>query len=250
MNNEETIIAQPKSNEQSAPVQEKKNKKGSHVAATAAAAAVGGVVGGVGTAAAMSFGSNTEENEPQKQEQEAKIEGQNAQAENSNSEDVPVVTAQVADDESTNTNNGSTEPDYTYHDNADPVISTDEQGQAIAAIAVEDYQPEVRVLGTYENVTDDGIHQTAAILTNGTEVAAVVDIDGDGIADVLAVDNNHNNQIDEGEVVDFSDQNVHMNEYDQMYLAQQQAESQMDDMAQNAANDNLPDYDNNGIYDA
>lgn len=249
MNNEETIIAQPKGNEQSSPVQEKKNNKGRKIAATAATVAVGGVIGGVGTAAAMKYSSKAEEEEPQNSEE------QEAQTEEAKVEEEPLVetkseTAQNTEEIYVVPDNGDSEPDYTNLGNADPVVTTDGQATVQVTAAVEDTQPEVQVLGIYEHVTDEGIHQTAAILTDGTEVAAVVDVNGDGRADVLAMDDNHDQQIDEGEIVDISDQNVHMTDYEQMYSEQQMEQQQMDDMAYNASNDNMPDYDNNGYTDA
>lgn len=253
MNNEETIIAQPngkqqsaqtKETEKSAQTKENANRKSGKVATAAASATIGGVVGGVGTAAFMHNAAQSEDGTINTAEE------QNVQAE----EEQPVVAKveptpakEEADDANVNNN---AEPDYTNHDGADPVITTDEPVTAQAVEAV-DVQPEVQVLGIYENITDEGVHQTAAVLTNGTEVAVVVDATGDGMADILAVDDNHNNQIDEGEVVDVSNQNVHMSDYQQQYVAQQCAEQQqMDDMAYNASDDGMPDYDNNAYIDA
>lgn len=244
MNNEETIIAQPKANEQTSTKQEKKHKSGKIVTA-ATSAAIGGVLGGVGTAAAMhhgNAGADGEISEPLSSEEQA------TPTEESKVDESPIVTAQATEDEgNTDASNGdNAEPDYTNHDNADPVITTEPQATAQVAVAVADEeQPEVQVLGFYDNVTDEGVHQTAAILTNGTEVAAVVDVNGNGIADMLAVDNNGNGQIDEGEVVDISDMNVHMTDCQQLYAQQQMEQQQMDDMAQNTAYYDTPDYNNN-----
>ena len=79
---------------------------------------------------------------------------------------------------------------------------------------------------------------------------AVMDLDGDGVADVLAVDGNHNQQIDEGEVYDLSNDNVHMSDYQDLYMAQQQ-QMQMD-QEQNTfaynASDDQPDYNNDADW--
>ena len=84
----------------------------------------------------------------------------------------------------------------------------------------------------------------AAVLTNGEEVAAVVDVDYDGVADILVVDENHNQQIDEGEVYDLSNNHVQMSDYQQAYLAQQeQAQQEHDTFAYNAS-DAQQDYNN------
>ena len=103
---------------------------------------------------------------------------------------------------------------------------------------------EVQVLGVYEAQGENGQTMQAAVLTNGEEVAAVVDIDGDGVADALLVDENHNQQIDEGEVYDLSNNHVQMSDYQDAYLAQQQMQQEHDTFAYNANEDQQQDYDN------
>lgn len=137
------------------------------------------------------------------------------------------------------------EPDYTNHNGADPVTQNSEV-QATVDDTSGGNAHEVQVLGMYEAQGEDGQTMQAAMLTNGHEVAAVMDLDGDGVADVLAVDDNHNQQIDEGEVYDLSNDNVHMADYQDLYMAQQQ-QIQMD-QEQNTfaynASDDQPDYNN------
>lgn len=253
MNNDETIIAQPNAQEQGKQKQEKKEGKGKTIAATVAASTIGGVAGGAVTAAAMNYAPQAKADEQDAEEQvanepEAKVEEQPAakpepQKDTTTEPEHVEVTAKVDD---------AAEPDYTNHDNADPVVETTPQPTAQPAVD-EETTPQVQVLGVYENITEEGVHQTAAVLTNGSEVAVVADIDGDGMADLLAVDENHNQQLDEGEVYDFSDQNVHMSDYQQAYLAQQEEmaqQQQMDDMAYNTSDDTMPDYDNNACVEA
>ena len=103
---------------------------------------------------------------------------------------------------------------------------------------------EVQVLGVYETQGENGQTMQAAMLTNGEEVAAVVDLDSDGVADVLLVDENHNQQIDEGEVYDLSNDNVQMSIYQDAYQAQQQSQQENDTFSYNA-NEDQQDYDNN-----
>ena len=241
MNNEETNIALPHANEQG----EKKQGKGK-TAATVVAATIGGVVGGAGSTATMNYVMKDKEDEQQAKEAEEQPEATMEKPEDNQEQKLESVevTAKVDD---------AAVPDYTHHDNADPVVDTTAQATAQAAVDTETATPEVQRLGVYDNVTEEGVHQTAAVLTNSTEVAVVADIDGDGMADILAVDENHNQQLDEGEVVDISDQNVHMADYQQAYLAQHEdmtQQQQMDDMAYNASDDTMPDYDNNAYVDA
>lgn len=100
------------------------------------------------------------------------------------------------------------------------------------------YSSHTAFMGFNENV--------GASFCGSIPLAAVVDLDGDGVADVLAVDENYNQQIDEGEVYDLSNDNVHMADYQDLYMAQQQ-QMQMD-QEQNTfaynASDDQPDYNN------
>ena len=99
---------------------------------------------------------------------------------------------------------------------------------------------DVQVLGVYQTEGESGQTVETAVLTNGQEVAAVVDVDGDRYAEALWVDENRNQQIDEGEVYDVSGKQVHMSGYEQQYLAQQQQQQeqqQQDTFAYNAGDD-------------
>lgn len=248
MNNEETIVMKPQNNKaeqtQNAETVEKKSSKGKKVAATAAASMVGGVVGGGAAYAAteMLHGKETEDQKPEEEAQAADKpaaavvdEPQKVQSDEPQKEE---VIARVDEDP-------SPEPDYTNHNGADPVTQNPEV-QATVDDTSGGNAHEVQVLGVYEAQGEDGQTMQAAMLTNGNEVAAVVDLDGDGVADVLAVDDNHNQQIDEGEVYDLSNDNVHMSDYQDLYMAQQQQmqmEQEQNTFAYNA-NDDQPDYNN------
>lgn len=249
MNNEETIIAHSENHEQNTRTQKenKKNSNGKTIAAAAASATLGGVAGGAGTAAAMNYyNAKTEENEPQEQEQEQEqVEAHTAEApktaEAPRTESKPSAPSVTEDDEAITPVHHDPEPDHTAAPiNVNHTIT--DEGQPTAP---EGEQAEVQVLGVYEHVTEDNVQQTAAVLTDGTEVAVVVDVTGNGMADVLAVDNNHNNQIDDGEVVDISDQDISMRVIEQAYLEQQQ----MDDLTSNASSNDQMLNCNDGIDD-
>lgn len=264
MNNEETIIAQSNAQKQSEKKQEKTEGKGKTVAATVAASTVGGAVGGAGTATAMNYAAQEKAEEHETEEQNAE---EQAASEQSTTAEEQTVTAEAKpetdtepkpepepqveetprhdEQEMTARVDDPAEPDYTGNGGADPVVET-----ATVQSTTEDAAPQVQVLGVYENVTDEGIHQTAAVLTNGEEYAFVADVTGDGIVDILGVDENLNGQLDEGEVHDVSAENVPMSVYEDAYLAQQQEQEQMDTMAYNTSDDMMPDYDNDALIDA
>lgn len=241
MNNEETIVMKPQNNKaeqpQSVEIVDKKSNKVKKVVATAAASIVGGVVGGGAAYAATEMLHSKEEAEEQKPEEEAVAAEKPAAAVVDEPQKEELV-SRVDDEE-------GGEPDYTNHNGANPVTQNPEV-QATVDDTSGGNAHEVQVLGMYEAQGEDGQTMQAAMLTNGHEVAAVVDLDGDGVADVLAVDENYNQQIDEGEVYDLSNDNVHMADYQDLYMAQQQ-QMQMD-QEQNTfaynASDDQPDYNN------
>lgn len=71
-------------------------------------------------------------------------------------------------------------------------------------------EPEIEVIG-YETVQNpDGTYSDVAYLEADGQTVLVVDGDRDGMADVMASDLNHNNQLDEGELVDLSGEQVAM----------------------------------------
>ncbi len=267
MNNEETMIMQPqdnKSKEQSTNKSKKEDKTnvGKHVAATAAAGVFGGAIGGAGSVVAATMlnndGQEEEIVEAQVEEVEVKEESQEeAQAQAQSVEDeVQALKAELHQVKTElheaqqnvaklSSAEESQEPDYTNNNGADPVAH-----EAHVQQTSNDGESEVQVLGVYERYDENGTRQEMAIMTNGDEVAAVVDMDGDGTADVIGIDSNHNGQIEEGEIYDISDQHVDMNMYENAYLAQQQMEvEQHDTFAYNASDDT--DYNNDAeMYDA
>lgn len=239
MNNEETIVMKPQNNNKAEQTQSvetvgKKSNKGKKVVATAAASIVGGVVGGGAAYAATEMLHSKEEAEEQKPEEEAVAAEKPAAA---------VVDEPQKEELVSRVDDEGGEPDYTNHNGANPVTQNPEV-QATVDDTNGGNANEVQVLGMYEAQGEDGQTMQAAMLTNGHEVAAVVDLDGDGVADVLAVDENHNQQIDEGEVYDLSNDNVHMSDYQDLYMAQQQQMDQEQNTFAYNANDDQPDYNN------
>lgn len=246
MNNEETIVMKPQNNNkaeqtQSVETVDKKSHKGKKVVATAAASIVGGVVGGGAAYAATEMLHSKEETEGQKPEEEAVAAEKPAaavvdepQKEQSDEPQKEELVSRVDDE--------GGEPDYTNHNGADPVTQNPEV-QATVDDTNGGNANEVQVLGMYEAQGEDGQTMQAAMLTNGHEVATVMDFGDDDIADVLVV---HSPQIGEGEVYDLSGYNVHMSDYQDLYMAQQQ-QMQMD-QEQNTfaynASDDQPDYNN------
>lgn len=247
MNNEETVFMQPQNNNneaehaQNVKATEKKSDKAKKVVATAAASVMGGVVGGGTTYAATEMLHDKEADE-QKPEEEVQTTEEPVAKEPQKVEHAEPQKEEVALKVD---NDESSEPDYTNHAEADPVTPNPEVQATVDESSDSNANTnEVQVLGVYETQGENGQTIQAAMLTNGEEVAAVVDLDSDGLADVLLVDENHNQQIDEGEVYDLSNDNVQMSVYQDAYQAQQQAQQENDTFTYNT-NEDQQDYDNN-----
>lgn len=242
MNNEETIIMQPQ-NTQNNKAAESKNEtkneanntkevknegKGNtaqRVGATIAAGVGGGAIGG----GAAAYAANQMNEEPV--EEEVKVEPAPEPA----PQPEPTPQAEEPKEEEIIVEPDDTvEPDYPGYGGADPVVNEPQPQQT-----GDEGGQEIQVLGVYEN--EEG--QEMAVLTDGETIAAVVDTTGDGDANIIAVDENHNGQFEEGEIHDITPDHLSMEPLEQEYLAQQQMEmEQQDTFAYNAADET--DYNN------
>ena len=227
MNSEETIIMQPQNNNQAQHVQdvdtpkqeEKKSGNGKKVAAMTGAAVFGGAAGGAGTAAAANM-LNKEQTE--EQEQEVKVD-EDTPTTTTTAKPGPKAEEKIETEEIPVTVDENGETDYTGNAGADPVAQNPTPEPQPTGNEGGDAH-EVQVLGVYEN----GEGQEMAILTDGETVAAVLDANGDGEANVIGVDENMNGQLEEGEIYDISDQHISMSQYEDAYLAQQQEQIQQE----------------------
>ena len=243
MNSEETIIMQPQNNNQAQQVQnvdtpkqeEKKSGNGKKVAAMTGAAVFGGAEGAAGTAAAANM-LNKEQTE--EQEQEVKVD-EDTPTTTTTAKPGPKAEEKIETEEIPVTVDENGETDYTGNAGADPVAQNPTPEPQPTGNEGGDAH-EVQVLGVYEN----GEGQEMAILTDGETVAAVLDANGDGEANVIGVDENMNGQLEEGEIYDISDQHISMSQYEDAYLAQQQEQIQQEHetFAYNA--DDQQDYNN------
>ena len=243
MNSEETIIMQPQNNNQAQQVQnvdtpkqeEQKSGNGKKVAAMTGAAVFGGAAGGAGTAAAANM-LNKEQTE--EQEQEVKVD-EDTPTTTTTAKPEPKAEEKIETEEIPVTVDENGETDYTGNAGADPVAQNPTPEPQPTGNEGGDAH-EVQVLGVYEN----GEGQEMAILTDGETVAAVLDANGDGEANVIGVDENMNGQLEEGEIYDISDQHISMSQYEDAYLAQQQEQIQQEHetFAYNA--DDQQDYNN------
>ena len=108
-------------------------------------------------------------------------------------------------------------------------------GQTSGDVQVLDYQ-------TVDN--GQGGQADVAVITDGTTQAVVIDADRDGIADVMAVDQNHDGQVSDNEIINLEGHNVAMQPLQEMAHADDPNEGMM---AQNASYE--PDYVNDANVD-
>lgn len=247
MNNEETIVMKPQNNnkaEQTGNVEAttaQKSNKVKPIVTTAAAGIVGGVVGAGAAYAAdgMSHGKEIEEQKPEDEAQTAEV--SNASTAEA-SQDKQQVEPQVEAVETKADDTASEGPDYTNLNNANPMTPNPEV-EAVVDESSNDDANGVQVLGVYDVPGENGQNTQAAVLTNGEEYAVVADIDGDGVADVLGVDENHTQQIEEYEVYDISNECVQMSNFQNAVDYEQQQQEQ-ETFVYNANDDFSEDYNN------
>lgn len=94
---------------------------------------------------------------------------------------------------------------------------------------------EVHVIGTDTVQNENGDIMNLAVLESGGEHALVVDLDNSGYMDILAYDENHNDNFEDHEIHDISDQNISFHDL-------QQAEAADHGDYLNTASDDMPDY--------
>lgn len=247
MNNEETIVMKPQNNnkaEQTENVEAttaQKSNKVKQIVTTAAAGIVGGVVGAGAAYAAdgMNHGKEIEEQKPADEAQTAEV--SNASTVEA-SQDKQQVEPQVEAVETKADDTASEGPDYTNLNNANPMTPNPEV-EAVVDESSNDDANGVQVLGVYDVPGENGQNTQAAVLTNGEEYAVVADIDGDGVADVLGVDENHTQQIEEYEVYDISNECVQMSNFQNAVDYEQQQQEQ-ETFVYNANDDLSEDYNN------
>lgn len=248
MNNEETIVMKPQNNNNKAEQTEKveattaqKSNKVKQIVTTAAAGIVGGVVGAGAAYAAdgLSHGKEIEEQKPEDEAQTAEV--SNASTAEA-SQDKQQVEPQVEAVETKADDTASEGPDYTNLNNANPMTPNPEV-EAVVDESSNDDANGVQVLGVYDVPGENGQNTQAAVLTNGEEYAVVADIDGDGVADVLGVDENHTQQIEEYEVYDISNECVQISNFQNAVDYEQQQQEQ-ETFVYNANDDLSEDYNN------
>lgn len=71
-------------------------------------------------------------------------------------------------------------------------------------------ESEIEVV-SYETVTnEDGSQIDVAVVNAQGQAVMIADVDQNGVADIMASDLNYNGQLDNGEIIDVSDQNIAM----------------------------------------
>lgn len=70
--------------------------------------------------------------------------------------------------------------------------------------------PEIEVISYDTVTTEEGNQMDVAVVSANGQAVMIADVNQDGIADVMASDLNNNGQLDEGEIIDVSDQHIAM----------------------------------------
>lgn len=134
----------------------------------------------------------------------------------------------------------------THHNQEEEVSQQPQVRQVSSGQEEEQNEPEVHFLGVEQVQTDGGQTINVGHMTISNEEVALVDMDNDMIFDVAVSDRNHNEQIDEGEVIDISDRQLSVTDF--ALAAEQENESEMfaqPDLASNPQDqlaEDMPDY--------
>lgn len=101
----------------------------------------------------------------------------------------------------------------THHEQQEDVSQQPQVRQVSESQGEEQDEPEVHFLGVDQVQTDSGQTINVGHMTIAEEEVALVDMDNDMIFDVAVSDRNHNDQIDEGEVIDISDRQLTVTDF-------------------------------------
>ena len=141
----------------------------------------------------------------------------------------------------------STAQHHEAHHNQKEEISQQPQVRQVSSGQEEvQNEPEVHFLGVNQVQTDDGQTINVGHMTIAEEEVALVDMDNDMIFDVAISDRNHNEQIDEEEVIDISDRQLSVTDF--ALAAERENESEMSVQPEFANNpqdqlaEDMPDY--------
>ncbi len=240
MSNEETIIMRPQDKDEAkqtinaeTSAKAKKSGNGKKVAATVAAAGIGGVVGAGAFAATNALNTNEEEVPTEKPEQTTEDETPQVEVK---AEEEPRVAEVKVEEEPQTIEAKEVVEDIHIGEGEHLIYSNNEGGEDPIGITEEpeeldvpDYNPyDVHVLGVYDVATEGGQDITVAPITDVEDLVYLIDVNSDGMVDALAYDANHNEQLDEGEVVDVSNYNIQMPDAQDVYYTQQNEQMQQD----------------------
>ena len=119
-------------------------------------------------------------------------------------QDVEVVSSQPS-------NTGGSTPSHnpTPHPTLEPATEPNPTPEPTPA---SEPRPESEIeVVSYETVTnEDGSQMDVAVVNAQGQAVMIADVDQNGVADIMASDLNYNGQLDNGEIVDVSDQNIAM----------------------------------------
>ena len=119
-------------------------------------------------------------------------------------QDVEVVSSQPS-------NTGGSTPSHnpTPHPTPEPATEPNPTPEPTPA---SEPRPESEIeVVSYETVTnEDGSQMDVAVVNAQGQAVMIADVDQNGVADIMASDLNYNGQLDNGEIVDVSDQNIAM----------------------------------------
>lgn len=156
------------------------------------------------------------------------------------------VAPEIQTNEMPSDQNHSTAQHHEAHHNQQEDVSQQPQARQVSGNHEDQEELEVHFLGVDQVQTNSGQTMNVGHMTIAEEEVALVDMDNDMIFDIAVSDHNHNDQIDEGEVIDISDRQLTVTDF--ALAAEQEngnVESTQTDFVSNPQDqlaEDMPDY--------
>lgn len=231
------------------PAPSKPTKKGNNVAATVGVGVAGAAVGVGATAYANNLHEEdiTKENvtnDPSTESQKSRNEGHAHNTDSSNEEAHPIDHNENHIEPDASIENISIDPlDATLSENS--IMEDVSANPELVSLEVEPVDNEVHVLGVEAVQSEDGQIMNVALVESEGDHAILVDVDNNGVMEVLLHDDNADGYIQESEVYDISDAGVEVADLMQIQTVQENEMTYTanDDMLY-SGNDDVQDYGN------
>lgn len=207
--------------------------KDSKLKQAVAGGAAGVALGGLGTFAASAAVKNHDEDEAE----------ETAAAEDTATEETPKAETHTSDHSHSHTHHEAQTHHASQH-HAHHSAKPAEEVEVPEKEIVDGEDPEVEILGVEQIDNGEGGESNIGVASINGQAVYFIDVDGeDDEFEAMASDLNANGSLEEDEIIDISDQHIHVSQFEQLAEANAAAPEIVSTPEEYyAANDDLPDY--------